>query len=126
MAFLNRKIRAIYAGAFGALGLAVGSALDPLSSRSQDDPAMAAPIELKAARTAKPAGGTQRPPHPCKSWSNGGSKESRSSGGAPVPSRTGARSTGSRASFRPVQLKLEPEQQHELELELQLQLQPEQ
>src|SRR5687767_9049052 len=54
MPLLNRKIRAIYAGALGALGIAVGAALDPLSSRSDDGQAATAPISLRAARSAVP------------------------------------------------------------------------
>src|SRR5687767_1409390 len=54
MALLNRKIRAIYAGALGALGLAAGAAFDPLSSRSEPGQAAVAPIALRAAQTSLP------------------------------------------------------------------------
>src|SRR5687767_4869735 len=67
MTFLNTKIRAIYAGALGAVGLAVGSALDPLSARSQNDQATAAPTYLKAARTsAKAPTGSQKASAPVR------------------------------------------------------------
>src|SRR5688572_19546640 len=55
MAFLNRKIRAVYAGALGALGFAVGSAAGPISARSQDEKVTEAPIYLRAARTSPKA-----------------------------------------------------------------------
>jgi hypothetical protein len=38
MALLNGKIRTIYAGALGALGIAVGAAFGSVSDRSSDDP----------------------------------------------------------------------------------------
>src|ERR687895_356461 len=55
MAFLNRKIRAAYAGALGAFGLAVGAALDPLTSRSDDGRVAVAPVSLRAASSPVPA-----------------------------------------------------------------------
>src|SRR5688500_10045709 len=54
MAFLNRKIRAAYAGALGACGLVVGAALDPLSSRSDDGRVTVAPVSLTAAASRVP------------------------------------------------------------------------
>src|SRR5687768_7360653 len=52
MAFLDRKIRGTYAAALGALGFALGAAIDPVSAQSEQDRAAAAPISLRSARAS--------------------------------------------------------------------------
>src|ERR687893_286532 len=75
MAMLNQKIRAIYAGALGALGLAVGGSIGPSTAQSNAGEARVGPLTLAtAAAPHRPA--------------------------APAPSPTGARSTACRAPRR--------------------------
>ena len=62
MTLLNKKIRAIYAGALGALGIAVGSAFNPLFSRSDDDRATRSGISLKAGEAPRITGAPQAKP----------------------------------------------------------------
>ena len=126
MAFLDKRIRAIYAGALGALGLAVGAALDPLSERSHDDQATAAPIYLKAARTAADA-----PSDSKGSVDAGSGREAEDRGQAdrmvarPRRVQPAHHQPPVTKAAGPGHYELEPQQQLELELEQQIELEPE-
>ena len=52
MAFLNRRVRAAYAGAVGVLGFALGSVTDSLAGRSEEEQSAQAPIYLRSERSA--------------------------------------------------------------------------